>query len=100
MRDCCNRGPKIILYEGRNYEGRCIEITRPTPHLCRCALGNTVCSIRVVRGDWRLFEYPDFEGREFRVCESGGPCGNGEYPCPSTWCGETFGLESLYPVCE
>ncbi|MEG1459008.1 MAG: beta/gamma crystallin family protein [Acetivibrio sp.] len=95
-----NRMPKIQLYECPNFQGRMIELTGPTPHLCKCGFHDRISSIRVICGEWKLFEDCDFEGREFKVCEHGGPCCNGEYPCKREWCGMNNELASLYPVCR
>lgn len=92
--------PKILLYEHVNFEGRCLEITRPTPHLSNYGFNNKVSSIKVICGEWELFEHSDFEGRRYTVCNNGGPCHNGEYPFPMAWGGENDEISSLFPVCR
>jgi Beta/Gamma crystallin. len=90
---------KILLFEHPNFQGRCLEITKPTPHLSKYCFNNEVSSVKVICGDWKLFEHPDFEGEKYKVCQRGGPCCNGEYPFPMAWCGENNEISSLYPIC-
>jgi len=92
--------PKILLFEHFNFEGRCLEITKPIPHLSEYCFNNTVSSIKVICGEWNLFEHSDFQGEEFEVREGGGPCCNGEYRHPYDWGGENNEISSLYPTCR
>lgn len=92
--------PKIILFEHPNCQGRCLEVTEPISHLSQYWFNNKVSSCKVISGEWKLFEHPDFNGRCYILDERGGPCCNGAYPFPCTWCGEDNEISSLFPTCR
>uniref|UniRef100_A0A452UM56 GTP-binding protein Rheb n=1 Tax=Ursus maritimus TaxID=29073 RepID=A0A452UM56_URSMA len=82
---------QIILYEGKHFTGRKLEVYGDCDNFQDRGFMNRVNSIRVESGAWVCFDHPDFRGQQF-ILE------HGDYPDFFRWNGHNDHMGSCRPI--
>ncbi|XP_019651143.2 gamma-crystallin N isoform X4 [Ailuropoda melanoleuca] len=88
---CLSAGNQIILYEGKHFTGRKLEVYGDCDNFQDRGFMNRVNSIRVESGAWVCFDHPDFRGQQF-ILE------HGDYPDFLRWNGHNDHMGSCRPI--
>ncbi|XP_057714012.1 gamma-crystallin N-A-like [Corythoichthys intestinalis] len=82
---------KIVLYEGKSFTGRKLEVCSSCDNFQERGLVNRVNSVRVESGAFVCFDHPDFKGQQY-VLE------RGEYPEFQRWSAYNDHMGSCRPI--
>ncbi|XP_019739176.1 gamma-crystallin N-A [Hippocampus comes] len=82
---------KIVLYEGKNFTGRKLEVLSSCDNFQERGLVNRVNSVRVESGAFVCFDHPDFKGQQY-ILE------RGEYPEFQRWSALNDHMGSCRPI--
>jgi hypothetical protein len=56
---------EIILYEGNDFKGRSLPLTKSTPNLGIFSFNKKASSVRIISGTWQLYQNYNFAGASF-----------------------------------
>ncbi|XP_053739860.1 gamma-crystallin N-A-like [Synchiropus splendidus] len=82
---------KIVLYEGKSFTGRKLELSGNCENFQDRGLTNRVNSVRVESGAFICFDHPDFKGQQY-ILE------RGEYPEFQRWNAHNDHMGSCKPI--